>query len=642
MRIRNWRSFVASECLMVLAVMGAVFLIDPPEAAADDFASPEFSTEVVATVPPFSLVGLDFAPDGRLFVWQKNGVIRIIKNGVLLPTPFLDISSKVNTFDDRGFWGFDFDPDFATNRFVYLSYTFEEGGNPNDTGPKTSRLTRVTVNPTNPDVAMANTETTILGSIAIPPCSNYPAGSDCIAADGGSHSIGSLEFAPDGTLYVGSGDGADVASADPLALRAQDLNSFNGKILRINKDGTAPTNNPFYDGTNSIRSKVWLYGVRNPFRFSIQQETGEIWFGDVGWNTWEEIDRGVRGGNYGWPCYEGTGTQPAYQAAFAACRNLPASAVKPPYHTYNHSVGTAAIGGPFYHGTAYPQQYHGNFFFADYSGNYIKRVVFDANNQPVSVQPFATNVPAPVAMTVGPDGLIYYLSFTTGEIRRIRSNGPAAAITATPSNGLSPLTVAFSSAGTVNPGGGPLTYLWNFGDGTTSTAANPTHTYTFTGVKTYTVMLTVTNQSGLSSSATTTVTIGSTPPTPTITSPADGTHVQPGQTVTYQGSATDPQDGALTGSALSWTVLLHHNTHIHTSSAGDRIGRQFRGREPRADRHVLLRDHSDRDGQQWPEGQHQCHAAGRQRHAAAVGAGWSLGSGGGSRWHQCGLVGVDR
>src|SRR6185436_10241246 len=185
-------------------------------------------------------------------------------------------------------------------------------------------------------------------------------------ADGSSHTIGNILFAPDGTLYLGNGDGADAGFADPLALRAQNLDSYNGKILHINKDGTAVPGNPFYDGTNSVHSKVWLYRVRNPFRFNIHPVTGDIWFGDVGWNTWEEVDRGVKGANYGWPCYEGAGVQSSYSNQ-APCNTLSAGAVTPPYYTYNHSVGSTAIGGPFYTATAYPQQYWGSFFFCDYA-----------------------------------------------------------------------------------------------------------------------------------------------------------------------------------------------------------------------------------------------------------------------------------
>jgi glucose/arabinose dehydrogenase/chitodextrinase len=563
----SMRAFVVGS-LAVSAISAGILVTEPLPVSADDYADGGFVTEVIATVEPFSLVGLAFAPDGRMFVWQKDGVVRVIRNGVLLPTPFIDLSAKVNTVGDRGFWGLAFDPNFSTNGFVYMSYTFEDGGNPNDSGPKTARLTRVTADPANPDLALAGSETVILGRVGSPPCSAHPAGSDCLAADSDSHTLGNLVFLPDGTLLVGNGDGASAAFADPLSLRAQDLNSTNGKILRINRDGTAPVDNPFYDGTNSARSKVWLYGVRNPFRFAVQPGTGDIWFGDVGWNTWEEVNDGVRGANYGWPCFEGTGRTPGYQS-FATCASLPTSAVTPPYHTYSHASGASAvIGGPFYTGTLYPEQYRGNYFFADYTGNFIRRVVFDEAQAPVSVETFATNVPSPVSLELGPDGMLYYLSFTTGQIRRIRPDGPSAAASAHPTSGYSPLQVSFSSAGSTNPDGGPLSYLWDFGDGATSTEPNPTHTYTATGVNPFPAKLTVTDGSNASSTATVTITVGSTPPTPTITQPADGTPVEPGQTVTFEGSASDPDDGPLPANALRWTVLLHHNSHVHTFVGG--------------------------------------------------------------------------
>ena len=444
-----------------------------PSAAADTFTASGFATETIATFPPFTLVGSAFAPDGRMFVWQKNGVVRVIKNGQVQPTPFIDLSAKVNTFDDRGFWGLAFDPQFETNGYVYMSYTFENAGNPNSTAGRTSRLTRVTASSANPDVALPATETVILGSIGTPPCLGLPPNSDCIAADSGTHTLGALHFAPDGTLFVGIGDGADGAFADPSSLRAQDLDSPNGKILHINTDGSAVPSNPFYDGTNSWRSRVWLYGVRNPFGFAIHPVTGEIFFGDVGWNMWEEVNHGFQATNFGWPCYEGTGPQSAYQSQFAQCGQLPPSAVTPPFYTYDHDNGSAVIGGPIYTGTAYPQDYRDSFFFGDYSGNFIRRVVLDDQHRAVSTQLFATGVPAPVSITQGPDGLLYYLSFTTGEVRRIRFNGVVANASATPKFGYSPLSVAFSSAGTTNTGGGSLSYSWDFGDGATSTAANP-------------------------------------------------------------------------------------------------------------------------------------------------------------------------
>ena len=554
--------------LVALCFLASVFLLAGGEGAAQTFNDPGFVSEVVATLPPFTVVGIAWAPDGRLFVWQKNGVVRVIKQGVLLPTPFIDLSAKVNTFDDRGFWGLAFHPDFANNGYVYMSYTFEHAGNPNDSNPRTSRLTRVTASTTNPDIAVPGSEVVILGSIGIPPCSAYPAGADCIPFDSGSHGMGNLQFAPDGTLFVGNGDGASADFADVAALGAQDITSWRGKILRIRDDGSAPSDNPFYDGTNSIRSRVWLYGIRNPFRFMLNPTTNEPYFGDVGWNTWEELNRGMAGKNYGWPCYEGVNQQPQYQSAFLQCRQLAASAVTPPVYTYDHNTGQALIGGPFYTGTTYPEQYRGSFFFIDYGGNFIRRLQFDASGNPAGVVSFATNAAAPVTIEQGPDGDLYYLSFTTGQIRRIRFNGPGAVAAATPTNGYSPLAVSFSSAGSSDASGGPLTYAWDFGDSATSTAANPSHTYVAPGVATFTPRLTVRNQAGLTSTATLKVTVGSTPPTPTILAPANNVMVQPGQTVNYQGSATDPDDGAIPASALTWTILLHHNAHIHTSVGG--------------------------------------------------------------------------
>ena len=258
----------------------------------------------------------------------------------------------MNHAGDRGLLGLALDPDFPNNGFVYLLYVHEDGTNPDDEGPKTSRLTRVTADPANPNQALPGSEIVILGTIGTPPCSAYPAGSDCIPDDSPWHTIGTVRFAPDGTLLVGNGDGAEADAPDVRALRAQQLNSYSGKILRIKPDGTAPTDNPFYNGDpNAIQSKVWAYGLRNPYRFTVDPDGGTIYIGDVGWNAWEEIHRGPAGTNFGWPCYEGNNSgsapQPGYQAAFAQCRSLAAGAVTRPLYSYGRSVGAAVIGGTF-------------------------------------------------------------------------------------------------------------------------------------------------------------------------------------------------------------------------------------------------------------------------------------------------------
>jgi glucose/arabinose dehydrogenase len=550
----------ALSILLVLAVAAAT---PAPTHGQVTFVDPQFVTETVAQLPAFTPVGLAFAPDGRIFIWQKNGIVRIVKNGALLATPFLDIQTQVNQCNDRGLLGLALDPNFATNGFVYLLHTLEESGNTTSCGAKTSRLIRVTASPPTSDVAQPNSQITILSGIP---------------SEGDSHSVGTLRFAPDGKLFVSHGDGASYSTTDSLALRSQDLNSYNGKILRINPDGSAPGDNPFDDGTNSVRSKVWAYGLRNPFRYALHPATGEPYIGDVGWNTWEEINRG-RGANFGWPCFEGNGPQPDYQAAFNQCRQLSPSAVTPPLYTFDHSVGRTVIGGAFYTGFQYPFQYRGNLFFADYTAQWVVRLVFDDNLNLASVEPFATGFAGPVDIELGPDGMLYYVAILTGEVGRIRFVGserpPIAKATATPSAGYSPLTVAFSSAGSVDPEGGPLTYLWDFGDGTTSTLANPQRTFAASGVVSFPVTLTVTDNAGSTATDSIVVTLGSLPPTATITSPIDGTVVVPGQTVTYQGSATDPDEGALPQSALSWTVLLHHNEHVHLLQSGSGSGGSF-------------------------------------------------------------------
>lgn len=528
---------------------------------AQTFSEPGFAVESVTTLPAYKPVGLAFAPDGRMFIWQENGIVRIYKNGVLLPTPFLDISARVNTVNDRGLMGLAFDPNFATNGYVYLYYTYEPNGNPNDVQPKTARLTRVKADPANPDVMLANSEVVILGSSTTAPC---PENTDCISSDSDSHLGGTIRFGPDGKLYLSTGDGANYNFADPLALRAQNLNSLNGKIIRINPDGTAPSDNPFYNGNaNAVRSKIYAYGLRNPFRFAIHPTTGDVLIGDVGWATWEEVNRG-RGGNFGWPCYEGNNAQPEYQALSpGVCGALPSSALTRPLYLYLHSEGQAIIAGTVYNGTQFPAAYRGNFFFADYSSRWIKRLVFDAQGNFSSVQPFASFVGGTVSLEQGPDGSLYYIVLETGQVRRIRyASAPVAVATATPATGASPLAVSFSSAGSSDPNGLTLSYLWDFGDGTTSTSANPVHTYTAATYTVFTAKLTVTNTANGTASTTVNVSVGNRPPVATITTPANNTVARPGETVTYTGTASDP-DETLSANAMSWQLLLHHDDHVH-------------------------------------------------------------------------------
>jgi glucose/arabinose dehydrogenase len=552
---------------MACWALSAALCSSPLAVRALQFADPGFRAERVATFGEFTAVGLAFAPDERMFVWEKSGVVRIVTDAGVLPAPFLDLSARVNAYDGRGLLGLAIDPAFADNGFVYLLYVYDPPGiaDPDAGTPRTSRLTRVTASAADPDLADPTSEVVLLGTVGEAPCSAAPAGADCIGADHFSHAIGTVRFAPDGMLFVGSGDGASFTFADPLALRAQSLDSLNGKLLRIRPDGGAPPDNPYFDGTSSNRSKVWAYGLRNPFRFALDPQVGEPWIGDVGWNQWEELDRG-RGANFGWPCFEGAAAQPDYQAAFPLCAALDPATLTAPAYVYPHSEdgpGGSVVVGAFATGAAYPAVYRGNLLFADYADDWIRRARLDGEGNLVEVLPFATGARGPVAIESGPDGRLYLVSFGAGEVQRILFAGPEAVASAAPSAGYSPLAVQLSSAGSSDPEDPTLDYVWDFGDGGSSTAAHPMHLYTAALPTSFTARLTVINDRAESSAATVRIVVGSLPPAVAIDDP-DGSHpIHPGQTLHFAGSASDPDEppGAL---ELRWRVLLRHDVHLHS------------------------------------------------------------------------------
>jgi glucose/arabinose dehydrogenase len=538
-------------------------------AQAQTFTDPRFVDEVAVAVGS-APVGFQFAPDGRIFIWLKTGTVQIFKNGALLPTPFLDIRSRVNTFTDRGLIAFGLDPDFENNGFFYVGYVLETGPNLTDPASKNMLLSRFQADPLNPDTALAGSEKIILGTASTIPC--VPA-ADCMINEGGTHTIDDIRFAPDGTMLLTVGEGAFFDKAVIGAFRAQDMDSLNGKLLRINTDGTAPVDNPFFDGNpNSNHSKVYDLGLRNPFRFGLHPVTHEPWIGNVGWFTQDAVDVG-QGKNFGWPCWEGDAPEPDYQVAFPAqCAPLTTDVVTHPVFAYGRTFGSTVIGGFFYTAQNFPTAYQGNFFFADFSFKWIKTMVIDASGN-ATVQPFEDNVAGPVFLDQGPDGNLYYIAINTQQLRRVRFVGtaakpPIAEASATPTSGASPLNVNFSSAGSSDPQGFPLTFSWDFGDGAHSTQPNPAHAYTSATLQTLIVTLTVTNQAGLTATASENVTVGRNAPTIAILAPADGTLVHVGDTVNYSASATDTVDGKLPPSALSWEIVIHHNTHVHTFSGG--------------------------------------------------------------------------
>lgn len=320
------------------------------------------------------------AADGRIFVAQQGGALRVVKAGVLLPTPMLSVT--VDSNGERGLIGVTLHPNFANNGFVYVYYTTTEGGTHN-------RVSRFT--------ASGDTAGSEFKMIELPALSSAQ-----------NHNGGAMHFGVDGKLYVAVGDNAN--SATP-----QNLSSVFGKMLRFNDDGTIPADNPFCATPGNQTCAVWAYGLRNPFTFAVQPGTGRIHINDVGQGTWEEVNLGVPGANYGWPASEGpdnvsagvTGPLLAYKHSAAA----PAGSGPGGFFT-----GFAIAGGTFYPDTApFPAGYRNSYYFADYVSQFIGR--YDWVNN--ATYAFATVSGSPVDLLTGADGALYLL--TRGGITRINA-----------------------------------------------------------------------------------------------------------------------------------------------------------------------------------------------------------------------------
>ncbi|MCU1326207.1 MAG: hypothetical protein JWN34_1577, partial [Bryobacterales bacterium] len=417
----------------------------PRAAASSAILSSGFTETVVAGGFTFP-TEFAFLPDGRILTIEKAGTVRVVKNGAVLSTPLLDLTSAVNDYWDRGLIGLAVDPNFASNGFIYLAYTYENDA-ADYSGPKTGRVSRFTVVG---DTASRASEMVILGTTVGASCDNFPTGTDCIVSDFASHSVGALKFDSVGNLLVTLGEGASFNVVTPQAFRAQNLDSLGGKLLRITTAGLGVAGNPFWNGSATAnRSKVWAYGFRNPYRMSVRP-TGNIpYVGDVGWYTWEEVNVATAGANLGWPCYEGVGQQPGY-APDPACHALyiqGAGATKAPLYTYNHNGASSAVtGGLFYTGLNYPPQFQGAYFFGDYAQAIIRYLKVDAANNLVSgPSDFLFNGDGPVSINQGPDGNLYYLAIVKGEIRRINYVGgtppPLTVVGLNPASGANSVSV---------------------------------------------------------------------------------------------------------------------------------------------------------------------------------------------------------
>lgn len=534
-----------------------------------------------------SPTAISFAPNGKVFIAEKAGIIKVYDNlQDTTPTVFADLRSQVHNYSDRGIGGMVVDPQFPARPFVYVLYTMD--------GPIGSSLPNNNDQCAIPDFCLAGSR---LSKLTASADGNTMLSQQILIESWcqieNSHTADGLAFGADGALYLTHGDGAsfnyvdygqDGGCVDPVneggALRSQDLRtsgdpvSFDGAMLRVNPDtGEAFAGNPLAGGAIADDDRIISYGYRNPFRFTIDPLTGAIWVADVGWNEWEEINYipnpTASVSNFGWPCYEGPARQGGYDAAnIPICENLyTAGTAQSPYYSYAHNGGSKAVSAiGLYRGSNFPSAYDGALFFGDYTQGWIRVMAPGTNGLPDTnnITDFIPSGAYPVDIKIGSNGALYYVDVVEGTVHQISyftvNTPPTAKATSNTDAGALPLTVHFSGSESIDPDvGDTLSYAWDLdGDGAfdDSTAVAPSFTYT--QAQTVPVKLRVTDNHNASNVATITIFAGNRPPVPVISIPTVATNYSVSEVISFSGSANDPDVGNLPPSALSWELLLHH------------------------------------------------------------------------------------
>jgi glucose/arabinose dehydrogenase/PKD repeat protein len=512
--------------------------------------------------------GLAFTPDGRMLIVTRIGPVRIYEGGTLLPTPAIDLASRLCIDNERGLLGVAVDPGFASNHYIYVYYTFKKYGgcDRNTTTSPVNRVSRFTLGDND----------------SIDPASELVL-IDNIPSPDGVHNAGDLHFGRDGYLYVSVGDGGcdwrGNSGCYLLNDAARDLGLLSGKILRITATGGIPPGNPFTGSTsdrcnvtgstsaNRKCQEIFAYGLRNPFRLAFDPGATDTQFyiNDVGQDVWEEVNASASGADYGWNAREG----PCAINSRTNC-GAPPHGMTNPIYAYDHNSGcTAVTVGAFIPTGIWPSQYDGKYLY----GDLVCGKFFTLDPASGVASEFATGISNPISAVVGPYGAtqaLYYISwpqYPNDEIRRIAYTGaanraPTASIAAQPTSGALPLAVQFDGRSSSDPDGDPLSYDWDFGDGSAhASGSTATHTYTVAG--TYTARLTVSDDRQGQDSTTVRIDAGNDPPQPVITSPDVDELFSVGESLLLTGGASDPQDGTLPDSSLSWRVERHHATHTH-------------------------------------------------------------------------------
>ncbi len=442
-RPRPWSPFAMLLAAFFLLLMGAWAALGALD-AQPTLAAPRQQQAITLQLTPFTTevltqpVKITNAGDERLFVVQQTGEIMIVQpDGSVLPTPFLDLSDRVLLGSERGLLGLAFEPGSAT--VFYVNYTIQSS-NTQRNGDTIIARYRVTGN--DPNVADPASEEIVL--TVNQPFSN--------------HNAGDLAFGPDDNLYIPLGDGGD--GGDPQNL-AQDLSELLGKVLRIDVTGiltyNIPPGNPYLnDNDPNTRAEIWASGLRNPWRFSFDRQTGDIYIADVGQGEWEEIDfqpaTTLGGENYGWDCREGAHPyNPAEQSPDCSDTGNYVA----PIFEYSHADGCSVTGGYVYRGTAYPSMV-GHYILADYcSGIFWSLIRDNASAWIATSHGKLNNNPS----TFGEDqnGELYVASRSDGIIYRVALD--PATVTPTATIGIPTVTATVTPVPTIPPDQDKRLYL---------------------------------------------------------------------------------------------------------------------------------------------------------------------------------------
>ena len=470
----------------------------------------------------------------RVWIVEKSGRVLIMgRDGRVKPDPFITLD--VDDFNERGLLGIALHPDFDNNPYVYLYYTVPDQDH--------NRVSRFRANG---DLAVPDSEEILL---------------ELDGLRGPVHNSGAMVFDKDGYLFIAAGDGS-------WPNNSQDFNTTLGSILRIHDDGSIPTDNPFYDNLEGNNRAIWAKGLRNPFTMTYDEYSDALYIGDVGLGTYEEVNRIVRGGNYGWPIVEGYIDQ-----------QTPPENYKDPIHVYDHNAGCAIVGLNVYrpHQRQLPEEYIGKIFYADYCQGYINVI----NEMDGSLyQTFATNLDRPLQIIDDMEtGEFYYLiragigggsqqdntSSNEGSLWKVFFTGSGVPnISQSPTHMVVPVgeDVVFNVRAT---GSSPLSYQWYLNDTLFGPDTSAITLFDVSLLEDNTIVrCVVSNAEGSDTSDIGVLNVvDNTRPEVSITLSAPQLEFRAGDVIEFKGLVKDAEDGMIDPTKYVWKVDLHHDEHTH-------------------------------------------------------------------------------